>query len=78
MSEEIITYINSRIVDRTSKVSGEITTVSRIALDTGEVIEGMAIRDITAYDANEAESSASDNAISALIPGIALALGKKG
>lgn len=70
-------YINTRIVDKSYEVCGEITTVSKITLDTGEIIEGKSVREINVYDAEGAESDAYESAVSTLIPGISLVLSKQ-
>ncbi len=56
--------------------SGEIVTTCTLTLDNGEIMSGTATRDISIFDTNEAQAAAFENAVSTLVPGIALFLDK--
>lgn len=77
MNQTTIDYLKGRVTTAIPTVSGEIITHSVITFDNGIVVEGKAVRDITAYDKKEAENAAFEDAVSSLCAGIEFVLPKK-
>lgn len=76
MKPEILEYIKTRVISATPVTSGDIITHTTITLDSGEVVEGSAVRDIKSYEKSEADNAAFMDAIKTFYPGIELALHK--
>ena len=64
-------FINAKIVNRTYTTAGEITVTSTLTFDNGFTATGTATRDISGYDATEAQKAADDAIIATLVPGVA-------
>lgn len=76
MEHKALEYMKSRVVSAEPTISGDVITHTKVTLDSGEVVEGCAVRDINSYEKSEADAAAFMDAIKAFIPGVEIILNK--
>ena len=77
MDQEVVDFIKSKILSTDYVDGGTITTTAKISFNTGAILSGTSVTDLSTYNKEEAQKSAYDNAIATLLPGVALILNKQ-
>ena len=77
MNQEVLNYIEGRVITSEFYSTGEVVTHYKAVLDNEIVIEGSSTRDINNFDREEAQQAAKNDAMAGLYAGVSFALSHK-